>query len=555
MGQFYLLKEMTTNESSSNFESGINHDSILKAPRTFIRKTGKLLAGLSLLLTTQQPKTVSAEEASRPPLKGGTDFSVDVEPGRIIIGNLTSIGEDSGGGWAAAYTGEYQGTSTTNVKGSQHVSPNIFFAKSDEGQLNVRVGDVGGPAQHEVVDQMLSLPDTGFIDLFPQPVRSFDSRALGMSYKAGDVFRVDYGPERAGQGAIINLTIDLSKGPAWFAAYPCNEGYQGTSSANTDGIGATPTAEIVKVDSAGEVCFVGNQDLVGGLVVDTLGFIDEDAGIHAPVRRTDTRTTGDRLMPLTQRVIETGVPNALYVARLTIDKASGPGWVSAFPTEVGYQGNSIVNPDGKNAVSGLLSVMTDSQGRLSIYGNISADLILDEIATISLAQFDISPDEVGQPKRLFDSRSQSALAGAFSINPLILDGQGAVTADQVQFVCYSREVDVDPTTRAYMQRYILQIVGLNPDTNPSVSESNGDPIFLEVSIDSPRGPDVTSGVITRADAEGKVINMSGHSEYEGDHLSYNITLDIERTLPSGAVAVSKFAILASCSPDTGATKI
>lgn len=544
---------MITSESSSNFESGINNDSILKAPRTSIRKTGKLLAGLSLLLATQQPKTVVAEGATRPPLAAGADFSVDVEPNKIIIGNLTSIGEEPKGGWAAAYTGEYQGTSTTNVKGDQHVSPNVFFAKSSEGQINVRVGATGGPDQHAIVDQMLTLPDTGFIDLLPQPVRSFDSRALGMAYRAGDVFKVDYGLERAEQAAIINLTIDLSNGPSWFAAYPCNEGYQGTSSVNPDGIGATPTAEIVKVDSNGEVCFVGNQDLIGGLVVDTLGFVDKDAGIHAPVRRIDTRATGDQLMPLTQRVIETNVPNALYIARLTIDRASGPGWFSAFPTEVGYQGNSIVNPDGKNASSGLLVVMTDSQGRLSIYGNVSADLVLDEIGIVPLAQLGISPSEVGQPDRLFDSRYETV--STMSISTLELGDPGAITAKQVQFVCYSREVDVNPTTRAYLQRYILQVVGLNPDTDPSTTESNGDLVRIEASIDSPRGPDSTRGIKARADAEGKVTSRTGNSEFEGDHLSYNITLNLERTLPNGVVATSKFAILASCGPDTGITNL
>jgi|GEM_PF-4846309 len=343
-----------------------------------------------------------------PPIMPGQIVNLDVVPGMVMFGNMTSIGEGApipyGAGYGAVYSVEagYNHTSVTNVTGFGDVSANGFFADTGStGKLGIVTGT---SAQHQVVDAELFIPKDDNTEIYPSPVRSVDTRQSGVPYKAGDVLKVSYGLEKAGKSALINLTVDGSNGPAWYAAYPCNEGYQGTSTVNTDGIGATPSADVVHVDSAGYICVMGDAD-ARGLIVDTYGFASWK--VTAPERVVDTRKTGGKLTAAGQEyVVHTNVPNALFFGRLTVDNASAPGWLAAYPTAVGYKGGSLVNPDGKSATSGLMIVMTDGNGDYSIKSSgITADIIVDKSGVIPLADLGITTIQPSSPQRLVDTRT------------------------------------------------------------------------------------------------------------------------------------------------------
>ncbi|MBA2278906.1 hypothetical protein H0V99_00470 [Candidatus Saccharibacteria bacterium] len=344
-------------------------------------------------------------EAALPPVNPGEVVNLTgLEPNTIAVINHTSVGR--GEGWSAIYTTEngYQGSSDTNTKYNGHVSPNLAFVDTgSQGKVSILTGV---SAQDQIADAILSFPKTAATDFYPSPKRTLDTRSYSAKYVANQIVEVNYGAERAGQAAVMNITVDLAKSPSWYAAYPCAEGYNGTSSVNPDGIGAHPTAEIVMIDKNGKVCIMGSVDAFG-LIVDTYGFL-KGIPIQPPKRILDTRINKDKVIKGQERVIEFGLENAnkIFIGKLASDQTDGAGWISVYPTESGFQNTSVINPDGKNPTSGLVVTMLDSKGRMSILlGAANAtDIIIDQSSIFDPALLGIDVAKIVPPKRILDSR-------------------------------------------------------------------------------------------------------------------------------------------------------
>lgn len=442
--------------------------------------------GTGTVTAESNAESYAASLAEEPPLQANQTKTINVQPNSILIGNLASIGQTSTVSWSAVYGEYYAGTSVTNSNGTGHVSANAFFADTGPtGKINVLAGV--GP-QHEVVDAKIYLPKNPGIQMYPNPVRTVDTRTYSTIFGAKDTLVLNYGPEKAGKTALINITVDKSSGAAWYAAFPCNEGYNGTSSVNTSGKGATPTAEVVRIDSDGKVCIIGNKE-AAGIIVDTFGFTDWK--LQAPKRILDTRELKQTLQPGQERIIETGIPNALFIGKLAIDNASGAGWFSAYPAATGYQGDSLVNPDGKSATSGLMIIATDAAGRVAIQGNVAGDLIIDQAGIIPLKDLGIDPAALTPPKRLLDTRQAQVLEGT-----QIISGTGRTfSLDNISFTCTYRE----DYGQVYPQFLSGTIRGVRPDPTPNNRDDDNGNILLPYFTNIDRADDIGSDGYVRND--------------------------------------------------------
>lgn len=322
-----------------------------------------------------------------------------------MSGNLTSVGNSYG--YGAVHGESYQNTSVTNVTNLNQVSSNVFFNDTGPlGRVNVRT-EVS--PQHQIVDSSLYIPRNSGLNILTTPVRIIDTRnfrGIGApvnepTYRAWQELKINMGLENANKAAFVNLTVDDAP-PGWFALYTCDEGFNGTSTVNTNGQGPIGETEAVKIDSQGNVCVIGNTD-AGGILLDKYGVADWE--INPASRLIDTRQFGGRIEANKPWTFEAGMANAVFIGRLTIDRASAAGWCGAYPTNKGFGGNSLVNPDGKFATSGMMFLPSDSQGNISIICDINADVIIDHAGLKPLTELGIDPSTVTSPQRLLDTRT------------------------------------------------------------------------------------------------------------------------------------------------------
>jgi hypothetical protein len=102
----------------------------------------------------------------------------------------------------------------------------------------------------------------------------------------------------------------------------------------------------------------------------------------SPINRVlDTRTTGGKLRPDEERVIDLHVPGfaSAAVINLTVTATEVAGFVAVFPANVAYPGNSSINwsaPD-QNIANGVVTG-TDRSGHVKIRGGVNAtDVVID----------------------------------------------------------------------------------------------------------------------------------------------------------------------------------
>ena len=159
---------------------------------------------------------------------------------------------------------------------------------------------------------------------------------------AGGVLRIHVPEAVGGKTVIGELTVDSAVGAGFVTAYGCASGLPVSagvvtrSDVNYDGR-LTPVASnrlLVKADDNGDVCLFTLAP--AALIVD-VNAVTFDTGVNSfPNRRTDTRAG-----PLVAagRIERINVPEAqgakTVVGQLTIDRATGPGFVTAYACAAG----------------------------------------------------------------------------------------------------------------------------------------------------------------------------------------------------------------------------
>ena len=223
---------------------------------------------------------------------------------------------------------------------------------------------------------------------------------------AGGVLRVHVPEAVGGKTVIGQLTVDGALGAGFVAAYGCAGGLPVSavgevtrSDLNYDGR-RSPVASnrlIVQADDGGDVCFYTLRP--AALVVDING-VTFDTGVNSfPNQRTDTRAGPLVASGTIQRV---NVPQArgakTVVGQLTVDRATQPGFVTAFACGSGLPldasgriGRSDLNYVGGAApvASNRLVVQADADGNVCLYTLRPVAMILDAngVADVGIGSF------------------------------------------------------------------------------------------------------------------------------------------------------------------------
>jgi hypothetical protein len=212
---------------------------------------------------------------------------------------------------------------------------------------------------------------------------------------AGGILRVHVPEAIGGKTVVGQLTVDLAVGAGFVTAYPCDDGIPrdgdgdvARSDLNYDGQ-VSPVASnrlVVEADDDGDVCFYTLRP--AALIVD-VNAATFDTGITSfPNRRTDTRDTDDETVAA-RGVLRVSVPEAAggktLIGQLTVDRVTEPGYVTAFPCDLGIPksrgevGRSDLNYDGRISpvASNRLVVAADDDGDVCFYTLREAAIVVD----------------------------------------------------------------------------------------------------------------------------------------------------------------------------------
>jgi hypothetical protein len=256
-------------------------------------------------------------------------------------------------------------------------------------------------ATHLIVDVMGSFSGVGSY-VRAGPTRLTDTRDLGdAGLVAHNPLRVQLPPAIAGAAAVLNVTAVSGQRAGFVTVYRCGDPVPGTSNVNFPASGIVPNLVIAQADSSGGVCLFANQPT--HLIVDLFGGLATTAvSLHAPVRAVDTRDNGGR--PAAQSVItaSTGEPPGTtgVVVNITTTQPDNTGFLTAFPCDAPRPPTSNLNVVPQQTVANFATVRPDVAGRVCVFTQPSAQVIVDVMGTIGPAFIGLAV-----PSRAFDSRS------------------------------------------------------------------------------------------------------------------------------------------------------
>jgi hypothetical protein len=132
--------------------------------------------------------------------------------------------------------------------------------------------------------------------------------------------------------------------------------------------------------------FVNTLDdtqLVGGL---RYGYIAPASPAFFPLakitRVLDTRTTGGKLAPGEERIVTLGVPVGARagVINLTVTETEAAGFVSVFPSDTTWPGNSSINwsSANQNLANGVICTV-DATGRITLRGGVNKTHVVIDV--------------------------------------------------------------------------------------------------------------------------------------------------------------------------------
>jgi Protein of unknown function (DUF3048) N-terminal domain/Protein of unknown function (DUF3048) C-terminal domain len=319
----------------------------------------------------------------------------------------------------------------------------------------------------------------------------------------GRVLRVSVPEAVGGKTVVGQLTVDRAVGAGFVTAYGCDDGIPtnadgavSRSDLNYDGA-VSPVASnrlIVKADNAGDVCFFTLRP--AALIID-INAVTFDTGVNSFAnRRTDTRTQANALVQ-GAGVLRVAVPEAVggktVVGQLTVDKAVGAGYVTAYgcddglPTSTdGTVSRSDLNYDGavSPVASNRLIVKADVDGELCFYSLRPAALIVDinGVSDVGITSFaNNRTDTRGRPNPRIAADSVLRVSVPEAVGGKTVVGQ--LTVDQVAGAGYVTAYGCDD--------------GIPRSADGAVSRS-------DVNYDGAVSPVASNRLIVKADVDGDV---------------------------------------------------
>jgi glucose/arabinose dehydrogenase len=272
-----------------------------------------------------------------------------------------------------------------------------------------------GGSLRKIVPTEPPAPTTGTgLRMIPiTPFRAYDTgHAIGTT--VGDVFNgttrlVDLNPPASYEAALVNITIDATRGPGFLRAWTPEGLRPSTSSINADGPSAT-VANAAVVPLAPDGSFVFESVMTGRVVVDVMAWFDDTSGTSTagrfvalpPARLADTRQPanislssgspnpwiriGERIDIAVRShlgVPSGGTADAVVISAVAIAEPGLGGYIGAFPSGATWGGTSNVNVVPGDVRANLIVVPLGADGKISLQAFNLADSVVDVLGYVS----------------------------------------------------------------------------------------------------------------------------------------------------------------------------
>lgn len=307
-------------------------------------------------------------------------------------------------------------TSNVNYVKGQTVASSVIARVGVDGQVSV----YSHARSNVIVDVTGWFPDDSSFEAMV-PERLADTRPNRSTtdglFNGDGRFRGDYELLVAGRGGVpadgagaVVLTVTAVKpaGEGYVTVYPTGAGRPNASSLNFLGGQVVPNMVIAKIGDDGRVSI--HSSVTTDVIVDVAGWMPTDSDYDAisPKRLVETRPAGpgrstvdgkdlgrgDYVHTRNVRVTgRAGVPGSgveAVVINVTVVNAAGAGYTTVLPTGVPIPNASNVNHDPRQAVANTVIAKVGRDGRITIYNQSRAHLIVDIVGWIDAPE---EPDQ------------------------------------------------------------------------------------------------------------------------------------------------------------------
>lgn len=212
-----------------------------------------------------------------------------------------------------------------------------------------------------------------------------------------------------GKTILATLTVVGPSEDGWAVAYPCSEGYSGTSNINYRAGADTANLVVVRADAAGKVCLL-TQKRANLLFDQTAALASSVLPVSKATRLLDTRTTSKPQVGSVTSV-RTGSAGRTIVGNLTVVAPESDGFLAAYPCATGATGTSSLNFSTGQTVANALFVKADGNGDVCVRTTSRTHIIFDRVG-------DTTTSAPGASRPVDTRRTARPAAGATTVVPI-----------------------------------------------------------------------------------------------------------------------------------------
>ena len=284
-------------------------------------------------------------------------------------------------------------TSIVNPRPGTDLANSAIVSVGDEGAIDVQstvpidvgvelIVDITGvfvPADRSRAGRFQTVESTRILDS-----RTPTAPATGVAPGTSIRLPLPSGVATDATAIAINVTTIGGQQPGFLSVRPVGMASTVTSFMSTDGSGRPLASSVIApVSSNG---FVITTTAGGHVIVDLVGWftgpsaVDNAQGLFvagAPSRLVDSRRDGSRVWPNGTLEVAVGLAASAIASNVTIDRADGHGFVTAYPAGTTLPIASTVNASDVNDTIANFAITPISTRGSAYYSDSGADLIVD----------------------------------------------------------------------------------------------------------------------------------------------------------------------------------
>lgn len=320
--------------------------------------------------------------------------------------NLTSVrGRTSGFVSASPCEQQTSGSSNLNHRRDQVIAASAIVPVGASGDICV----FNHSASHLIVDVFGTFGADADL-LSSNPARVLDTRSptgaakhpAGVERRVPAVTTARAGGASLDRTVAINLTVTQGSVAGFATVHECGSAPTATSNVNFAANTPAPNLVVTQANADGEVCVTATSD--AHLIVDVLAVLGPASTVDMqnPQRLIDTRGGA---APIAGQVIEIDVPTRPdesaggVIANLTIVRAQGSGFATAYPCADGQPDTSNINFVAGVTIANAVIVEPDENDKLCVTTSVAAEVVVDLLGRTGSGFTGVGPSRAEDTRR------------------------------------------------------------------------------------------------------------------------------------------------------------